>query len=43
MLQIYENIIAGKEVAFTILGSYRITESKVIDGWFQFDTLGLIG
>jgi len=33
---------SGKEVAFTVLGIYRIADGMVVEGWFEFDTLGLI-
>ena len=33
---------SGKEVAFTVLGIYRIVDGMVVEGWFEFDTLGLI-
>ena len=32
----------GKEVTFTVLAIYRIMDSKIVEGWFLFDALGLL-
>lgn len=32
----------SREVTFTVLAIYRIMDSKIVEGWFLFDALGLL-